>query len=196
MNRLVRSLLAAATLVGALAVAGVAGRRDRQTVYTLSNSPAGNAVLAFTHANGALTPAGSFPTGGNGTGAGLGSQGRSSSARTASLFAVDAASNTISMFAVKHDGSLECRRRRPAARRRSASPSSKKGALTLLSPPTTIGAGSHPLDEAVSRNGDWLYDLVDGFHQLQAFRVNGNGSLTWNATIPGLPAGAMGLAAG
>jgi hypothetical protein len=46
------------------------------TVYTQSNSPAGNAVLAFSRAgDGTLTAQGSYPTGGTGTGANLGSQG-------------------------------------------------------------------------------------------------------------------------
>ena len=41
-------------------------------VFTLSNSAAGNAVLVFDRsASGALTSAGSYPTGGTGTGAGL-----------------------------------------------------------------------------------------------------------------------------
>src|SRR5260221_10143048 len=45
-------------------------------VYVMTNAPAGNAVLVFNRAdNGALTPAGSYATGGTGTGAGLGSQG-------------------------------------------------------------------------------------------------------------------------
>ena len=39
-------------------------------VYALSNDPAGNAVVAFARApDGTLSPAGSFPTGGTGTGA-------------------------------------------------------------------------------------------------------------------------------
>ena len=41
-------------------------------VFTSSNSPAGNAILAYDRAaDGSLTPAGSYPTGGLGTGAGL-----------------------------------------------------------------------------------------------------------------------------
>src|SRR5207249_379047 len=45
-------------------------------VYTLTNQVAGNAVAVFARAgDGTLTAAGSFSTGGAGTGAGLGSQG-------------------------------------------------------------------------------------------------------------------------
>ena len=45
-------------------------------VYTLTNSPAGNAVKVFHRAgDGSLTPGGEFATGGIGTGGGLGNQG-------------------------------------------------------------------------------------------------------------------------
>jgi 6-phosphogluconolactonase len=78
-------------------VGGVGG-----AVFTLSNAAGANAVLSFTRAaNGTLSPAGSFATGGSGTGAGLGSQGAvvlSDDGRF--LFAVNAASNSISSFSV------------------------------------------------------------------------------------------------
>ena len=52
------------------------GGTDVGAVFTLSNSAGGNAVIAFARsADGRLTPAGTFATQGNGTGAGLGSQG-------------------------------------------------------------------------------------------------------------------------
>lgn len=75
-------------------------------VYTLSNATTGNEVLQFNRAsNGTLSPAGSFATGGFGTGSGLGNQ----SALVLSegqrwLFAVNAGSNEISVFAVKRAG--------------------------------------------------------------------------------------------
>jgi hypothetical protein len=48
----------------------------RGAVFTLTNSPAGNAVVAYRRAtNGSLRMVGSFPNGGLGTGAGLFSQG-------------------------------------------------------------------------------------------------------------------------
>ena len=44
-------------------------------LYTVTNSPAGNAVKVFDRAgNGSLTAAGEFATGGSGTGGGLGNQ--------------------------------------------------------------------------------------------------------------------------
>lgn len=45
------------------------------TVYTMSNQTDGNAVLAFRQHGDTLVPAGSFPTGGKGSGGGLGNQG-------------------------------------------------------------------------------------------------------------------------
>jgi 6-phosphogluconolactonase (cycloisomerase 2 family) len=72
------------------------------------------------------------------------------------------------------------------------------GTLTLLDPSgvsANLGAGSHPLDEAVSKNGHFLYVLVDGTHSIGAFRIGHDGSLVFGGTVGGLPAGAMGLAA-
>jgi 6-phosphogluconolactonase (cycloisomerase 2 family) len=57
--------------------------------------------------NGALTPAGTYPTGGLGTGAGLGSQGAVKISENGKwLFAVNAGSNEISVLSVEHDGLL------------------------------------------------------------------------------------------
>lgn len=77
-------------------------------VYTLTNQPTGNSVLVFTRGSGgALTLAGSFPTGGSGIGNGndpLGSQGAvmlDESKRL--LFAVNAGSNDVTAFAVEGD---------------------------------------------------------------------------------------------
>jgi 6-phosphogluconolactonase len=74
-------------------------------VYTLSNASSGNAVLVFARAaDGSLIPAGSFATGGLGTGMGLGSQGALILAgRGQLLFAVNAGSNTVSSFRVHND---------------------------------------------------------------------------------------------
>jgi 6-phosphogluconolactonase len=75
-------------------------------VFTLSNTPSGNAVLAFDRAaDGALTPAGAYATGGLGSGSGLGSQGAlvlSDNRRW--LFAVNPGSDDISVFAVSRHG--------------------------------------------------------------------------------------------
>jgi 6-phosphogluconolactonase (cycloisomerase 2 family) len=73
-----------------------------RAVYTLTNQLTGNAVAVFARAtDGKLTPAGTFPTGGTGTGAGLGSQGAIGlSEDGAWLLAVNAGSNDVTVFRV------------------------------------------------------------------------------------------------
>jgi len=89
-------------------------------------------------------------------------------------YTANAGSGTISGFSVGHDG-----------------------ALALLQPSGisgNLGAGSHPLDEAVSQDGGFLHVLVDGTHSVGTFRIATDGSLTLVGTIGGLPAGTVGLA--
>ena len=74
-GRLFRTALLSLAAVAALALAGIANAATGQTIYTLSNSPAGNAVLAFSHTGGVLSPARLVPDRRHGTGGGLGSQG-------------------------------------------------------------------------------------------------------------------------
>jgi hypothetical protein len=75
-------------------------------VYALTNAPAGNAVVVWNRAaDGSLTLAGSYSTGGLGSGAGLGSQGAIVlSKNNRLLFAVNAGSNDISTFQVDDAG--------------------------------------------------------------------------------------------
>jgi len=75
-------------------------------VYTLTNQVGGNAVAVFTRgADGRLASAGSVATGGTGTGASLGSQGAVSLSNDGRrLFAVNAGSNDVSVFAVSRTG--------------------------------------------------------------------------------------------
>jgi 6-phosphogluconolactonase len=82
-----------------------AGQGSTGAVYTLTNSTAGNAVAVFERAaNGRLSPAGSFSTGGLGSGDGLGSQGALVlSDNGKRLYAVNPGSSEISAFAVKKD---------------------------------------------------------------------------------------------
>jgi 6-phosphogluconolactonase len=83
-----------------------ADRANAGAVYTMDNSVAGNNVLAFHRsADGSLTSAGAFSTDGTGTGTGLGNQGAlilSPDGRW--LFACNAGSNEISVFAVTRGG--------------------------------------------------------------------------------------------
>lgn len=75
-------------------------------VYTTSNAPAGNAVLVFDRlSDGRLTPLGSVPTGGLGTGGGLGNQGALALTQDERwLLAVNAGSNNLSVFSVLRRG--------------------------------------------------------------------------------------------
>src|SRR6266478_131262 len=75
-------------------------------VYTMDNATNGNHVLAYRRAaNGTLTPTGVFDTGGLGSGGGLGSQGAVVLSRGGNwLFACNAGSDEISVFAVKPSG--------------------------------------------------------------------------------------------
>lgn len=110
MHRLRTFAVAAAVAAAFLVLAGPAmasgGDQGRGAVYTLTNSASGNAVAVFERAaGGSLTPAGTVPTGGNGTGAGLGSQGALVLERN-KLFAVNAGSGTVSLLAAGREGKV------------------------------------------------------------------------------------------
>ena len=109
-RRAVRAgVTATLALAAAVATAGPASAHDdSQTVYTLSNETAGNRVLAFNRtADGGLVAAGSYATGGTGTGGGLGSQGAVILDRDGDrLLAVNAGSDDVSLFAVGERGRL------------------------------------------------------------------------------------------
>ncbi len=111
--------LAGSLLAGAIAVTSATGvgasagtgASAGWYVYTESNQTSaggGNAVLAYWVASGGtLTPVGSFATGGDGTGAGLGSQGAITVADGGrALLAVNAASNSVSYFRILDGGQL------------------------------------------------------------------------------------------
>lgn len=95
-----------ALLVVAAAANASSSDNGPGAVYTLTNSPSGNAVLAFGRAaDGTLVPQGTFGTGGSGSGAALGSQGAvvlTDDGRQ--LLAVNAGSNSVSLFGVRPDG--------------------------------------------------------------------------------------------
>jgi 6-phosphogluconolactonase len=128
-------------------------RGSPRAVYTLTNQAAGNAVSVFTRAaDGTLTPAGSFATGGTGTGDGLGSQGAvilSDDGRW--LFVVNAGSNDVSVFSVG------------------------TAALTLAS--RTPSGGLQPISVTIS--GSVVYVLnAGGDGNISGFHLGGDGALT------------------
>jgi 6-phosphogluconolactonase len=74
----------------------------------------------------------------------------------------------------------------------------RDGTLTLLAADgvsASFGATSHPLDEIVTSDGQFLYNLTDGLHVIDGLRINGDGSLTPASTSTVLPAGTVGLVA-
>jgi 6-phosphogluconolactonase len=156
-SRAAAALLALAAAALFIATGATASADAPGAVYALTNSPGGNAVVMYDRSgDGSLTPAGSFATGGAGSGAGLGSQGAvivSDNHRL--LFAVNAGSNSISSFRVRPDG------------------------LELAD--TAPSGGSMPTSVAVS--GRLLYVLNAGVpNSISGFAVDNRGDLT---PIPG-----------
>jgi hypothetical protein len=130
----------------------VAGASGAGAVYVASNAAAGNAVLVFSRSgNGALSAAGSYPTGGLGTGSGLGNQGGLAlNQDDRLLYAVNAGSDEISAFRVTAH------------------------ALELLG--TVPSGGDEPISLAIS--GDLLYVLNDGTDpSITGFRIGSTGDL-------------------
>jgi 6-phosphogluconolactonase len=105
-SRIVIALSAGTTslLLAGAASAEDPGQDTSGAVYVLSNQATANSVLVYRRdSNGNLTYSSSVPTGGTGAGAGsdpLGSQG-SLTLESGLLFAVNAGSNDVSMFAVR-----------------------------------------------------------------------------------------------
>ena len=58
-----------------------------------------------------------------------------------------------------------------------------------------VGAGSAPIDMALSHDSRYLYVLGNGSHAITGFRIGADGSLTPAGSISGIVAGAVGLAA-
>lgn len=158
---LTRVLAVGATALILLCGSAQAGHPEAGAVYVASNAPDGNEVLVFARtAQGHLAPAGAYPTGGDGTGGGLGNQGGlvlSTSNRM--LYVVNAGSDSISAFAVGRRG----------LRRIGAYPS----------------GGSRPVSIAVSRRLLYVVHAggsIGGEDSVVAFRIRHCGSLE---PIPG-----------
>jgi 6-phosphogluconolactonase (cycloisomerase 2 family) len=99
--------LALTALIGGVTAGRADGGNDVRAVFTLTNEPDGNrlAVFARDQAGASLAQPYFVPTGGNGTGAGLGNRGAlalSDDGRF--LFAVNPGSDTITVFDVSQGG--------------------------------------------------------------------------------------------
>jgi 6-phosphogluconolactonase len=178
-------------------------------VYTLTNAPSGNAVLVFARSgNGSLSPAGSFATGGTGTGSGLGSQGAvivSDDGRL--LFAVNAGSNTISSFRIR-PGGLELVGTEPSGGTMPTSLASRGGLLYVLNAGvannlsgftvdqqgflTSLAGSTRPLSAAstspaqvgFSDDGAVLIVTERATNQIDTYAVGGTGLLTGPTVHP------------
>ena len=157
-----KNLLAGVCLLAAFATLPILAHDDGDDkdqgggghyVYTLSNAAADNRVMVYRQdSDGSLSPVGSVSTGGNGTGAGLGSQGALALSRSNLwLLAVNAGSNDISVLKA-----------------------SKRG-LTLLS--KTPSGGTLPISVTIS--GRTVYVLNSGTpNNITGFTLGKDGSLT------------------
>jgi 6-phosphogluconolactonase (cycloisomerase 2 family) len=85
-------------------------------------------------------------------------------------FTANAASDSISSFAIDHDGSL-----------------------TLVAAQAAHSTAAHTTDMALSRNSQYLYALDGGTMTISAFRVTADGQLM-RLDGAAIPAGAAGLA--
>jgi 6-phosphogluconolactonase (cycloisomerase 2 family) len=107
-RRSLKLMLSLVVVLSALATGafGAAAQGAPGVVYTMTNEEAGNAVITWQRgADGSLELGESFPTGGDGSGGGLGSQGALVLSRNGQwLLAVNAGSNEVSAFQVHADG--------------------------------------------------------------------------------------------
>ncbi len=127
------------------------GDNDFRAVYTLTNSSGGNSVVMYERsADGTLTYAGSFSTGGTGSGAGLGSQGALEQEGNL-LFAVNAGSNDISVMEIGRNG------------------------LTMID--KKASGGTEPISLTV--HGRLLYVLnAGGSGNITGFKIERNGTIS------------------
>ena len=194
-----RRVLIGSTLAFAAlgAIAGPAVAAGKSEVYTSSNATSGNRVLAFERAgNGSLRPDGSFATGGNGTGANLGSQGAialTDGGRT--LYSVNAGSNSISTFDVgprglRLEGITASRGDQPISLTErdgllyalnagsgtiSGFRAGHSGRLIALRGSTRPISGAGPAEVAFSNDGDRLVVTNKNTNTIDTFAVGRNG---------------------
>ncbi len=168
-------------------------------VYTMSNAAGGNAMLTFDRlADGRLLAAGSTPTGGQGSGGGLGNQGALTLTPDGRwLLAVNAGSDTISVFAVG-PRSLELTDVEPSGGDQPVSVTEYRGLVYVLNAgsDTIVGfelertgmlrplpgstrslsaAGTAPAQVGFSPNGDVLVVTEKATNKIVTFQVNRNG---------------------
>lgn len=157
-------------VVALTSIGAQASGNDNGRVYTATNAVAGNEIVVYQRAgNGSLSPVGRVATNGLGSGGGLGNQGGLIASKNGRwLFAVNAGSNEISVFSVRH------------------------GLPTLVD--KVASGGTSPVSLTV--HGDLLYVLNGGgINNITGFHIGEWGKLTpiANSTKP-LSAAATGPA--
>jgi 6-phosphogluconolactonase len=158
----------APTSPGVLAARSPSSGSTAGGVYTMTNSPSANAVLAFRRGtDGTLTALGAVPTGGRGTGGAVDPLQSQYAVvlddRHGLLFAVNAGSDEVTSFRVSADATLER---------------------------TDIAASGGDMPVSIASYGSLLYVLNAGSNTVSGLRVNPNGKL-----IP-IPNGTRSLAPG
>jgi len=152
--RLLMAALSFSTLLSFVPVASAESREG--AVYVASNEATGNRILQFLRdEHGVLTAAGSFSTGGLGTGSGLGNQGGVVFTDNGEwLLVINAGSDDISVFAVDSDSdSLRLVDRRASAGRRPISIATKHGLVYVLNAGGAVGAADNVSGFRLSRRG-------------------------------------------
>lgn len=131
-------------------------------VYTLNNSSSGNAILVFSRsADGQILRTGMIPTGGTGTGKGLGNQGALAiDAANEFLFAVNAGSDDISVFRIG-ENSLRLVDRIPSRGKRPISLTVSRKVVYVLNNGGAAGGSDNIAGFAVGANGH-LKPIVSG----------------------------------
>lgn len=134
--------------------------------YTMTNGAANEVVHFRRGPDGSLEPAGTYGTGGAGTGAGLGSQGAVAlSADGRWLLVVNAASSDVSVFRRGTDGALDLVDR-------------------------TASGGTAPV--SVTQRGPWVFVLNEGGDgNIAGFRLAADGTLSPTGTRPLSQAGGV-----
>jgi 6-phosphogluconolactonase (cycloisomerase 2 family) len=191
-------------------------------VFTQTNDAARNAVMAWSRAtDGSLTLEGSFPTGGRGSGAGLGVQGAVAiSGNRRWLFAVNAGSDTVSSFRILSTGLAQAGLVRshgdePASLTISGSllyvlnaggdgnisgfrvnPDGTLAHLRGSTRPLSQAGGSAPAEIAFSKNGRLLEVTEKATNSIDSYVVGANGNAHGPIVHPSSGATPFGFAFG
>jgi 6-phosphogluconolactonase len=168
-------------------------------VYTMSNAANGNSILMFNRLpDGRLVAAGHLPTGGAGTGGGLGNQGGLTLTRNERwLLAVNAGSDTVSVLEVRHRG-LRLRDVEPSGGSQPVSVTEHRGLVYVLnagsdsitgfvlgrhgrlhalagSTRSLSGAGTGPAQVSFSPDGDVLVVTEKNTNKIVTFTIDRHG---------------------